>query len=75
VNANFGSSGSADQKDLPTSRALKPGDVLFWHHLTRCGEIPGVEDDRRARSKVCAQGGPKNTCKRGRSLGRVVFGR
>ncbi|KAF5354985.1 hypothetical protein D9756_005387 [Leucocoprinus leucothites] len=69
----------AEQKDMPTSRALKPGDVLFWHHLTRCGEIPGVEDDKRARSKASARGTAKNNVRnmerRGRSLGRVVFGR
>ncbi|KAF9451952.1 hypothetical protein P691DRAFT_806048 [Macrolepiota fuliginosa MF-IS2] len=72
-----------DQKDLPTSRALKPGDVLFWHHLTRCGEIPGVEDDKRARSKSDARGAinrcpsanGNNVERRGRSLGSVMFSR
>jgi hypothetical protein len=94
VNATYLSSSPSaappllEQKDLPTSRALKPGDVLFWHHLTRCGEIPGVEDDKRARSKAGARGDVKNMMmcstsnvdgnnieRRGRSLGRVVFGR
>ncbi|KAE9411352.1 hypothetical protein BT96DRAFT_961284 [Gymnopus androsaceus JB14] len=28
---------------------LKAGDILFWHHLMRHGEIPGVSDDPRAR--------------------------
>ncbi|KAJ3569854.1 hypothetical protein NP233_g4773 [Leucocoprinus birnbaumii] len=78
---NAGPGVPPEQKDLPTSRALKPGDVLFWHHLTRCGEIPGVEDDKRARSKASARGTAKNNVRssnmerRGRSLGRVVFGR
>ncbi|KXN85354.1 Protein FAM72A [Leucoagaricus sp. SymC.cos] len=83
VSATFSSGGAPpEQKDLPTSRALKPGDVLFWHHLTRCGEIPGVEDDKRARSKAGARGNKNMSCvdgnnleRRGRSLGRVVFGR
>jgi len=70
---NMSSSALPDQKDLPISRALKPGDVLFWHHLKRCGEIPGVEDDKRARSKTVAHG--YKTERAGRSLGRVVFGR
>lgn len=72
-----------EQKDLPTSRALKPGDVLFWHHLTRCGEIPGVEDDHRARSKPLTRSGISpcpstdgtHLQRKGRNLGRVVFGR
>jgi hypothetical protein len=37
---------------MPTEQAdqsLKGGDVLFWHHLIRHGEIPGVSDDPRAR--------------------------
>ncbi|KAJ3544505.1 hypothetical protein NMY22_g2755 [Coprinellus aureogranulatus] len=39
-----------DHKELPfTPRKLKAGDVLFWHHLTRSGEIPGIQDDQRAR--------------------------
>ncbi|KAI0689956.1 hypothetical protein BC835DRAFT_1418116 [Cytidiella melzeri] len=29
---------------------LKAGDVLYWHHLARHGEIPGVADDPRARN-------------------------
>ncbi|KAF5370819.1 hypothetical protein D9758_001980 [Tetrapyrgos nigripes] len=28
---------------------LKAGDPLYWHHLTRHGEIPGVSDDPRSR--------------------------
>lgn len=29
---------------------LKPGDVLYWHHLIRHGEIPAVEDDPLSRN-------------------------
>ncbi|THV02361.1 hypothetical protein K435DRAFT_653372 [Dendrothele bispora CBS 962.96] len=28
---------------------LKAGDPLYWHHLTKHGEIPGVSDDPRSR--------------------------
>lgn len=28
---------------------LKAGDMLYWHHLSRHGEIPGVQEDPRAR--------------------------
>lgn len=34
------------------SRRLKPGDALYWHNLTRHGEIPGVREDDRARRKT-----------------------
>lgn len=82
VNATYPNTLS-DQKDLPISRALKPGDVLFWHHLKRCGEIPGAEDDKRARNRAgaCGTKDPHpgthgyNMERAGRSLGRVVFGR
>ena len=30
---------------------LKAGDMLYWHHLSRNGEIPGVQEDPRARGK------------------------
>ncbi|KAG8214018.1 hypothetical protein J3R82DRAFT_10773 [Butyriboletus roseoflavus] len=33
----------------PSPRKLKAGDVLYWHHLAKHGEIPGVEEDPRAR--------------------------
>ncbi|KAF8134580.1 hypothetical protein EV363DRAFT_1562705 [Boletus edulis] len=33
----------------PSPRKLKAGDVLYWHHLTKHGEIPGVGEDPRAR--------------------------
>ncbi|KAF5317215.1 hypothetical protein D9611_003987 [Ephemerocybe angulata] len=39
-----------DHKELPfTPRKLKAGNLLFWHHLTRSGEIPGAQNDERAR--------------------------
>ncbi|KAF9268958.1 hypothetical protein L218DRAFT_977362 [Marasmius fiardii PR-910] len=34
---------------LEWSNKLKAGDVLYWHHLIRHGEIPGVGNDLRAR--------------------------
>lgn len=37
----------AQEKDL---WKLKAGDVLYWHHLQKSGEIPGVEEDVRARA-------------------------
>ncbi|KAI0268654.1 hypothetical protein BC834DRAFT_820907, partial [Gloeopeniophorella convolvens] len=33
----------------PTTQPLRAGDVLYWHHLSRNGEIPGAANDRRAR--------------------------
>ena len=30
---------------------LKAGDTLYWHHLSRHGEIPGVQEDPRARGR------------------------
>jgi hypothetical protein len=30
-------------------RKLRKGDVLYWHHLQRSGEIPGVAENKRAR--------------------------
>ncbi|KAI0027329.1 hypothetical protein K488DRAFT_90988 [Vararia minispora EC-137] len=34
---------------VTAQRTLRSGETLFWHHLARAGEIPGVRDDRRAR--------------------------
>jgi hypothetical protein len=31
-------------------KPLRPGDVVYWHHLSRRGELPGVCDDERARA-------------------------
>lgn len=33
----------------PPARKLRAGDVLYWHQLSKTGEIPGVEEDPRAR--------------------------
>ncbi|KAI6046065.1 hypothetical protein EDC04DRAFT_2558740 [Pisolithus marmoratus] len=33
----------------PPARKLRAGDVLHWHQLSKTGEIPGVEEDPRAR--------------------------
>ncbi|KAG5648531.1 hypothetical protein DXG03_003142 [Asterophora parasitica] len=42
----------AEHKEQPPPpRKLQSGDILFWHHLARNGEIPGVEDDFRARGE------------------------
>ncbi|KAF4620689.1 hypothetical protein D9613_000767 [Agrocybe pediades] len=46
----------ADQKEpLLPAATLKPGNVIFWHHLARNGEIPGVADDKRARDPAAAR--------------------
>lgn len=34
---------------------LKAGDMLYWHHLSRHGELPGVQEDPRARGKGTQQ--------------------
>ncbi|KAI8975872.1 hypothetical protein BD414DRAFT_497182 [Trametes punicea] len=34
---------------------LKAGEVLYWHHLLRSGEIPAVEENARAQLDVEAQ--------------------
>ncbi|KAI9509152.1 FAM72 protein-domain-containing protein [Russula earlei] len=33
----------------PSPQPLRAGDILYWHHLTQSGEIPGAMDDPRAR--------------------------
>lgn len=33
----------------PKAPKIRGGDVLFWHHLSRRGELPGVYDDERSR--------------------------
>ncbi|KAG2150455.1 hypothetical protein DEU56DRAFT_729077 [Suillus clintonianus] len=42
------SSVPVESRDSPVRR-LKAGDVLYWHHLAKNGEIPGVQEDPRAR--------------------------
>ena len=45
------------QQPTPPPRSPSPimkltaGDMLYWHHLSRHGEIPGVQEDPRARGK------------------------
>jgi hypothetical protein len=38
-----------ESKEPLPQRLLKPGSVLFWHHLVTSGEIPGMMNDERAR--------------------------
>ncbi|KAK7472767.1 hypothetical protein VKT23_000875 [Stygiomarasmius scandens] len=38
----------AEQFEQSCSK-LKAGDPLYWHHLTKHGEIPGISDDPRSR--------------------------
>ncbi|KAG6845901.1 hypothetical protein H0H87_000707 [Tephrocybe sp. NHM501043] len=45
------SQSSVEQKDQHPPHRLDPGDVLFWHHLYKSGEIPCIEDDERARGR------------------------
>jgi hypothetical protein len=46
-----------EHKEL-SPRKLQAGDTLYWHHLAKNGEIPGVEEDERARgNKWTASGG------------------
>ena len=40
-----------DQKDPPPLKTLREGDALYWHHLSRTGEIPEVEKDCKARDR------------------------
>jgi hypothetical protein len=39
----------SEHKEHPSARKLRAGDTLYWHHLAKNGEIPGVEEDERAR--------------------------
>ena len=42
-------SSSYSSSTFQQSEPLQPGEVLYWHHLVRHGEIPAVADDPRAR--------------------------
>ncbi|KAJ7091277.1 hypothetical protein C8R44DRAFT_817524 [Mycena epipterygia] len=44
----------AEQIEPPSFPPLRAGDVLYWHHLARHGEIPGVMEDARARRRSLA---------------------
>lgn len=37
------------KEEVVEKRKLRAGDLVYWHHLTRGGEIPGVCEDARAR--------------------------
>ncbi|OSD01316.1 hypothetical protein PYCCODRAFT_1369755 [Trametes coccinea BRFM310] len=41
--------------ELPPAQPLKAGEVLYWHHLLRSGEIPAVAEDPLARMDAEAQ--------------------
>lgn len=45
----------SDQKEPLPQQRLRDGDVLYWHYLSRGGEIPEVEEDCRAKNR--ARGG------------------
>lgn len=40
---------TSSSMSCPEPQPLRDGDVLYWHHLSRSGEIPAVADDPRAR--------------------------
>jgi hypothetical protein len=44
----------AEHFEAPALPPLQAGDVLYWHHLARHGEIPGVMEDARARRRSLA---------------------
>ncbi|KAJ7076385.1 hypothetical protein B0H15DRAFT_864366 [Mycena belliarum] len=50
----------ADHEQVETL-TLQAGDVLYWHHLSRHGEIPGVMEDARARRQSLAINAGKKT--------------
>ncbi|CAK5281750.1 unnamed protein product [Mycena citricolor] len=51
VQPSYGLPAEQPEPSLPS---LAPGDVLYWHHLARHGEIPGVMEDPRARRRTLA---------------------
>jgi len=58
---------SVPTRTLPPPRSpspvikLKAGDTLYWHHLSRHGELPGVQEDPRARGKGYQQRSSRGT--------------
>ncbi|KAJ7251540.1 FAM72 protein-domain-containing protein [Mycena haematopus] len=44
----------AEHYEAPVIPPLQAGDVLYWHHLVRHGEIPAVMEDTRARRRSLA---------------------
>jgi hypothetical protein len=65
----------ASQRDR--KKKLKKDDIVYWHNLQKSGEIPGVEEDQRARCRSGGGGGvSKGTEARERkSFGMVIGGR
>lgn len=55
----FANSSLPFRPPTPVIVKIKPGDVLYWHHLTKTGEIPAVQEDVRARGKQYAPDGHK----------------
>ncbi|KAF7306148.1 hypothetical protein HMN09_00770100 [Mycena chlorophos] len=45
----------AERVESPSIPPLAAGDVLYWHHLVKHGEIPSVVEDPRARSRSSAK--------------------
>lgn len=45
-----------DKREPPR---LEAGEPVFWHHLTRGGEMPGVYEDKRARASAVATAAPR----------------
>ncbi|KAI0644571.1 hypothetical protein C8Q79DRAFT_781034 [Trametes meyenii] len=43
------------QQQQQAPEPLRAGEVVYWHHLTRSGEIPAVAEDARARMGADAQ--------------------
>ncbi|OJT15971.1 hypothetical protein TRAPUB_8296 [Trametes pubescens] len=48
----------------PEPEPLRAGEVLYWHHLLRSGEIPAVLEDARARMDTDAQTAAEEGAKR-----------
>ncbi|KAI0768736.1 hypothetical protein BD413DRAFT_605207 [Trametes elegans] len=44
------------QQQQQRAEPVKPGEVLFWHHLLRSGEIAAVAEDARARRGARREG-------------------
>ncbi|KAJ6499192.1 FAM72 protein-domain-containing protein [Mycena sanguinolenta] len=44
----------AEHYETPVIPPLQAGDVLYWHHLVKHGEIPAVKEDTRARRRSLA---------------------
>ncbi|KIM78986.1 hypothetical protein PILCRDRAFT_572927 [Piloderma croceum F 1598] len=66
----------ASQRDR--KKTLKKGDILYWHNLQKSGEIPGVEEDHRARGGSGGGGvskGTETTTRGRKSFGMVIGGR